>query len=49
MTAEQMEELATLYRAQMPGTANWFRVIDHVVGVLLSLEIERAKKGEVVE
>lgn len=44
-TAKELQELADFYRKQTPSAPDWFRAIDHVVGVLLQIEIERAKKA----
>lgn len=37
------------YRKQTPSAPDWFRAIDHVVGVLLAIEIDRMKSDRASE
>jgi hypothetical protein len=45
-TAQDLKALMAQYRQQTPSAPDWFRVIDHTVGVLLALEIERQEDAE---
>lgn len=45
-TIAELEELMAWFRKQTPSAPDWYRGIDHVVGVLLAIEIERAKAAE---
>lgn len=46
VAAQDLKALMAQYRRQTPSAPDWFRIIDHVVGVLLALEIERAEDAE---
>lgn len=48
-TAANLQLLMDWFRKQTPSAPDWYHAIDHVVGTLLAIEIERAKAAEKAE
>lgn len=46
LSVKDLQALMDWYREQTPGSPDWYSAIDHVVGVLLALEIARSQSKD---
>lgn len=43
-TVNDLTELMNAFKNQTPSSPTWYQVIDHVVGTLLAVELQRAQE-----